>query len=166
MDIYTRNKMLTRLVLVLVLINVLALSFIWWQSRHRPGREKDVPDTGRMVSLLREKLDLRDDQVQKLYSIREEFFGKEKILAAVIRAQRDSMNVLMFSERTDTVAVESIARRVAENEYAMEMLRLGQATLLQSVLDPEQSKKLNGLVREVRDFFKPDNDPKKREPSR
>ena len=72
------------------------------------------------------------------------------------------MNELIFNKDTDSTLVKALAKRVADNEYQMELYRLEQAQQLKAICTPEQLKKFNGLVKEIRDYFRPDNQPKRR----
>ena len=94
-------------------------------------------------------------QAEDLKKIRQDFFNKEEPLSRVIRAKRDSMNVEMFNENTDTILVKSIAKRVADNEYQMELYRLEQAQQLKTICTPEQLKKFQDMVIDIRDYFQP-----------
>jgi hypothetical protein len=154
MDIFLKNKFLLRLVLFLVIVNLIALGYLWWYARkeHLPPPQ---PDFEKLAAILKDKLQLTDKQVLEFKNIREDFFRKEKKLSQTIKAQRDSMNTEMFKDKTDTLLVKNIAQRVAENEYQMELYRIEQAHQLQKLCTPDQLKKFNMLVIEIRDYFKP-----------
>jgi Spy/CpxP family protein refolding chaperone len=108
---------------------------------------------------LKQELNLNDSQVEQIQQLRSDFFEKEKVLARAIRAKRDSMNLVMFNKQTDEQLLKRLAREVADGEYEMELLRIAQAQQLKSICNPEQLEKFEGLVREIRDYFRPDNRP-------
>lgn len=155
MDIFFRNKLLVRIAFLLVVLNICSIGFIWWRSLqvedHRPPK-KSVEE---ITAILKEELQLTEQQQEQLKAIREDFFQKESVLSALIRSQRDSMNAEMFNAHTDTIQVKAIARRVAENEYQMELYRLAQANQLKTICTPQQWLKFEGLVKEIRDYFQP-----------
>jgi hypothetical protein len=72
------------------------------------------------------------------------------------------MNVAMFNKVTDDALIQFLAIKISQNEYQMEMLRYEQAKELKSVCSPKQQEQFEHLVIEIRDYFRPDNQPKKR----
>jgi len=119
-----------------------------------------------VAHILEHELGLTQQQVEQIGSIRESFFEKEKILEAVIRGERDSMNMQMFNKNTNDELLKSLAHSVSENEYKMELLRIEQARQLKGICTREQLEKLNNLVIEIRDYFRPDNRPNRQPPPR
>ena len=152
MDIFSKNKFLTRLVVVLILLNVVSIGFQWWDKLDNNGRPPK-PEINKLTAILTKELQLTPIQAESLKKIRVEFFEKEEILQQQVRVRRDSMNRLMFNEQTDTLLVKNIARRIAEYEYLTQMCRLEQAQQLKSICTKEQLKKLDELVIEMRDYF-------------
>ena len=77
MDIFSRNKLLLRLVIVLIVINVFFIGFLWWQNFC--GHKKPPPprNSVEISEILKEKLQLTDQQADQLKKIRETFFTKE-----------------------------------------------------------------------------------------
>jgi Spy/CpxP family protein refolding chaperone len=161
MDIFEQKKLLSRIVILLTVLNLVLIgTFLWRGNFSRPepplfrgGDYKDVS------GILKQELNLNDSQVEQIQQLRSDFFEKEKVLARAIRAKRDSMNLVMFNKQTDEQLLKRLAREVAEGEYEMELLRIAQAQQLKSICNPEQLEKFEGLVREIRDYFRPDNRP-------
>jgi Spy/CpxP family protein refolding chaperone len=161
MDIFEQKKLLSRIVILLTVLNLVLIgTFLWRGNFSRPepplfrgGDYKDVS------GILKQELDLNDSQVEQIQQLRSDFFEKEKVLARAIHAKRDSMNLVMFNKQTDEQLLKRLAREVADGEYEMELLRIAQAQQLKSICNPEQLEKFEGLVREIRDYFRPDNRP-------
>ena len=118
------------------------------------GRRQDR-NIEEVFGVLKDELQLNATQIEQLKTLREDFFSKESKLSKTIKSQRDSMNELMFNALTDTVLVKLIAKRVSENEFKMEMLRFEQAKTLKTICTPDQMKKFESLVIDIRDYFKP-----------
>lgn len=156
MDILSQKKLLVRLVIVLVVLNLALMGFFGWKyfkrSFKKPGSQTNNTE---LAVILKKELGLSDTQADSLKKIRTAFFDKEKILSETIRAQRDSMNHLMFSAGNNDSTLKALAAGVAGNEYQMELLRIEQSAQLRSICNPEQLKKLEKLVREIRDYLKP-----------
>ena len=159
MDIFTQKKLLVRFVIVLALLNTISIGLFMVKvvvpplrpAEGAPAKIRDVSD------ILEKELTLSREQVDLIRNLRAEFAEKEKNLVEAIKSERYSMNQEMFNQSTREEVVRSLAQRIADNEYKMEMLRFYQASKLKSICSPEQVEKFEQLVREMRDFFKPDN---------
>jgi protein CpxP len=181
MDIFTQKKILVRIVILLTVLNILLIGlFLWKDFFHRPPPPVNANininyNEPRDISrILERELKLSKDQVNQIMNIRTVFFEKEKVLEKTIQSKRDSMNSVMFIAKTDEELVRSLAMRVADNEFNMEMLRFEQAKEFKSVCNPDQLQKFESLIREIRDYLqsndkpkqdnrtKPDNKPKRK----
>jgi Spy/CpxP family protein refolding chaperone len=161
MDIFTQKKNLVRIVIALMLLNLIVIgAFLWMNIFHNPSPPKHENEFRDVSAVLKKELNLTEQQVEQIKNLRTDFFKKEQELVKIIRSERDSMNVAMFNKTINEELVKSLARRVADNEYKMEMLRYQQALNFKSICTPEQLEKFNGLVIEIRDYFRPDNQPK------
>lgn len=155
MDIFAQNKLLLRVIFALVVLNIVALGGIWLLNSQNTSQGRKEAQAEKVMEILKEKLELTSEQVEKFQKIRSRFFDKERVLAATIRAGRDSMNTLMFNQFTDSVLVRTIARRVADNEFSMELLRIEQADELKRVCTPSQLQRFESMMHEIRDYLKP-----------
>jgi Spy/CpxP family protein refolding chaperone len=163
MDIFTQKKNLVRIVIILMLLNIIIIgAYLWNDYSHKPLPLCRLNNHEEVSTILKKELNLTDKQVNQINKLRSDYFEKEEMLAKNIRQERDSMNLAMFNKSINEELVKSLARKVAENEYQMEMLRFQQAQDFKSVCTPDQLDKFNGLVIEIRDYFKPENQPKKR----
>lgn len=157
MDILTQKNMLLKLVLVLIVLNLLLLGYCGWKAMYHPqpqDRNQPVPQS-ELSELLKKELGLTPEQADSLKKIRADFFDQEIIISEETRKKRDSMNELMFHTNANDSLLKQLAAGVAANEYKMEVLRIEQAAKMRSLCKPDQLKKLNKLVKEVRDYLKP-----------
>lgn len=155
MDIFTRNKFLLRIIFLLIFLNLILTGYLLMQKkggtedrRQRRGKEDSV-------QILKSKLNLSKDQERALLKLRADFAREEQEIVQLIRSQRDSMNAEMFHPETDIVTLKCMARRVAENEYRMELLRIEQSRELKNICTKEQLKEFQHLIINIRDFFQP-----------
>jgi len=154
MDIFKQNKMLQRLVLLMIIMNLGSWAALWHFSKN----SSDGPpkkNIGKLTVLLKEKLALSEKQAKRLIESREDFFRKEEQLGEEIRAKRDSLNEQIFNKEINEVAVDQLARRIADGEYKMECYRIEQAKQLKALCSSKQLEKFEELVLEIRDFFQP-----------
>jgi protein CpxP len=163
MDIFTQKKILVRIILLLIILNLCLIgAIIRKEFFNRPPRPDQPRENKNVTAILEEKLNLNREQADQIKRIRASFFDREKILSESIRNERDSMNSAMFNKTTDETLVKTLAKRISDNEYKMEILRYEQAQELKTVCTPEQLEKLESLIRDIRDFFKPENQPKRK----
>lgn len=155
MDIFSKNKFLVRVIFVLIFLNLFSTGYLWRNMNKRPNRNQPKPEKVNTANLLKDKLHLTDQQVTEINRIRDDFTQKEEKLILLIKAQRDSMNLEMFSETTDSVQLKRIARQLVENEYQMELYRIEQAQQFKNVCTKEQLTEFQNLVIDIRDFFQP-----------
>lgn len=162
MDFFSQKKFLVRLIIILIALNIALIGFFWWKShqyRRPPGPPRNSEQE--LSAILKKELNLTDKQTQDFNKIRTDFFEKEKMLSEVIRSKRDSMNLMMFSKNANDEQLKLLASVVAENENRMELLRIEQASQLRSICTPEQLIKFETLIREIRDYLKPDDPERK-----
>jgi len=161
MDIFKQKKYLIRTVIFFALLNMFLIGIFLWKDVFRnpppPPPGSDMPHD--VSSILEKELDLSVGQVNKIRKLRTSFFEKEKVVGETIRNERDSMNLVMFNKISDEAEVKNLARRIADNEYKMELLKFEQAQELKSICTPEQQEMFEKLVLEIRDYFRPNNPP-------
>lgn len=164
MDVFAQNKLLLRLVIVLAIINALSIGVFLWKGNSNPPPPPPHENDGRVdvSEVLKRKLNLTEDQTSQIKKIRNDFFIKEKQLESDIRAERDSMNEAMFNKAVNDSLVISLAKRISANEFNMEMLRFEQAKQFKAICTSQQLEKFNELVKEIRDYFKPNHEPGKK----
>ena len=155
MDLFTQNNLYKKWLLFFLILNFSLIGLLIYLYNYPFESQKPEKDIAKVTKKLQKELELSNDQMSQLILLREDFFRKEQKLKKQIRNQRDSMNLLMFNKNTDTIYVKEIARRVADNEYQMELYRIEQAIELKRICTPEQMSKFEGMVKLLRDYFKP-----------
>ena len=164
MDIFAQRKLLIRIVIILIFFNALSIGvFIWKDVCCKPPRQEHQKENRDVSDILKRELNLNEEQFKQFKDIRSSFFEREKHLSEAIRNERDSMNEAMFNKTTDEEQVKALARGIAENEYNMELLRLEQSKQLKAICTPEQMDKFGKLVREIRDYLRPEPKPDKKQ---
>jgi parvulin-like peptidyl-prolyl isomerase len=163
MDIFTQKKLLIRIVILFTVLNILLIGALLWKDFfHRPPPPVNQDRPRDITEILKRELNLSEKQVAQIKNLRSAFFAREKDLEEIIRYERDSINAAMFNNVTNDELVRSLARKVADNEYKMELLRFDQAQSLKSICTPKQLEKFEGLIIEIRDFFKQDEKPRRK----
>lgn len=153
MNIFEQRRLFIGVIVGLVVLNIIGFSVVFWRGMKWP------PSHGyrNVSSVLKQKLNLSPQQTTQFEQIRAEFGQHEVSITDLIRHQRDSMNIEMFNKTTNDSLVIALSKRIAQNEYKMELLRLEQSKRLKAICTPEQLDKFGQLVMEIRDYFHPDN---------
>lgn len=84
MDIYSKNKLLIRLVTGLSVINLLVLSFLAWnilvQKRGISFTDKKESSNVEVHAILKKALELSDEQEVAVKNLREDFYSRKSSL--------------------------------------------------------------------------------------
>ncbi len=121
-------------------------------SKRREGNESaKMKGAG---ALLKEKLDLSDDQLHQMMIIRNDFLKREEEIDLHTRPFRDTLNLLMFNEQKDTVNIKRMANQISKFQYEIEMLRTEQADAFKKICTPAQRAEFRKIVFDIRDYFK------------
>jgi Spy/CpxP family protein refolding chaperone len=159
MDIFSQNRFLKRIVWVLAIANIILIGSFWFMyfKGFSDRKPKNSPSSKELSIVLKKELDLSLSQMEQLKEIRFDFLSKEKIVREQIRLERDSMNMLMFAANDNSSRLKELATRVSEGEYQMELLRIDQSIRIREICTSEQLMKFEGLVKEIRDYLKPED---------
>ncbi len=159
MDIFFKSKLLVRAVISLLILNFIAIGIFLWRGFAHPHMPPPHRSVQEVSQILKSELNLTDQQSEQISVLRKSYFEKEKVVLKSLRAGRDSMNAQMFNKDTDEELVMAVAKRISENEYRMEMLRFEQARELKQLCTPDQLQKFEGLLKEIREYFRPEGPP-------
>ena len=165
MDIFRQQKYVMRTIIFLVLLNIGLISFFIWRElkpHHQPFLFPKNEAYKDVSGILKKELKLNEIQAQQFNAIREKYYHKEIGLKQKIKALKDAMNEEMYNENTNETKIMTLAKQISNGEYAIELLRYGQAKELKSVCTPQQQVQFKALVNKIRDYFRPDNQPFKR----
>jgi hypothetical protein len=164
MDVFAQKKYLLRISVLLFSMNIILISIFVWKEMHRPegfhrppGPPHHRVNIQKLNQILKEKLELNEEQLSKFKSLRSKFHQEEYKVLSLLRSQRDSMNVEMFRKESDDAFLNGLAQRVSENEHKMELLKIKQARELKSICTEEQLEKFEDFVFEIREYFKPEH---------
>ncbi len=165
MDVFSQNKIFIRAIIILVTLNIVLIGFFIFKEMKPPREHKPFArdEKNKDVSvILKKELNLTDKQVVQFDEIRKQNFEKQAALKEIIRVDKDAMNQEMFNKNSDETKIIQLAKKVSQNEYQIELLHFEQAKKLKAVCNEEQLDKFEDLVLEIRDYFRPDNQPMRR----
>ena len=167
MDLFAQKKSLIRIIIILTVLNMVSIGvFLWKDVVCKSPQHQRVRDDKNVSAILQKELQLTQQQFELLRNLRTKYCEKEKVIELLIRSERDSMNIAMFNKTTNEELVKTLARKVADNEFNMELLRFEQSKEFKTICNAYQLGKFGAIVKEIRDYFKPDkqaNDKKNNE---
>jgi Spy/CpxP family protein refolding chaperone len=165
MDIFSQNKLLIRTILFLVILNLGSITFFTIRGL-RPMEVKDFrPNDDRkkdLTTILKKELNLTNQQVFQFNEIREQNATKKSALKEIINQDKDLLNIEMFNKNCDDQKLLALARKIGDNEYRIELSKINQSKQLKAICNPQQLEKFEELVKEIRDYFRPDNPPNRK----
>lgn len=161
MDLFYQKKFTTRIILILFLLNLSLMGLLVWKKvkQHEPYLYPKNETYRDVSGILKKELQLNDLQVIEFERIRTDYYQKEIVLKQQIKDAKDAMNEEMFNSSTNDSKIHKLACTISEDEYKMELIRYQQAKELKAVCTKEQLEKFEKLVKEIRDYFRPDNQP-------
>ncbi len=165
MDIFAKQKIFIRTIIILVIMNIALMGFFIFKEIkpfHEPLLYPKNEEYHDVSGILKKELNLTNKQVAQFDEIRKQNFEKQSALKEIIRKDKDAMNQEMFNKKTDEAKIIQLAKKVSQNEYQIELLHIEQAKKLKAVCNEEQLDKFEDLVLEIRDYFRPDNQPRQR----
>ena len=147
------NRFLYIIIFMLIALNMFSIAFFWINrgGERKSQRQKDSKEINR---ILKDRLSLSPEQEQQFKSIREFYLQKEDSVDLMARPYRDSMNLSLFNEQTDSVRVNRLLNQITELHRTMERLRVEQAEAIKKICTPEQIKKFQSIAFDIRDYFK------------
>lgn len=167
MDIFTQKKLLFKVVILLAALNIFSIGIFFGKDIfHKPppperNNDNKPNDNQEVLSFLEKELNLTEKQSEEFKRIRSEFPVKEKAVREVLNKERDSLNAEAFKINPDEELIKSLARKIADNEYKVELLRYEQAKEMKAVCTVEQQKKFELLIKEIRDYLRDNKQRKK-----
>jgi Spy/CpxP family protein refolding chaperone len=161
MDLFYQKKITTRIIVFLFLLNLGLIGLLVWKKvkQHEPYLYPKKEAFKDVSGILKKELQLNDAQVLAFERIRTDYYQKEIVVKQHIKDSKDAMNEEMFNSATDDSKIQRLACSISEDEYKMELIRYQQAKELKAVCTNEQLEKFEKLVKEIRDYFRPDNQP-------
>lgn len=168
MDIFTKRIFLIRTLILMVVLNLSFIAYFFFLKQG--GNTNIIDESGPllfpknegyrdMTPILKRELKLTDSQVIRFNVVRKSNFEKQVVLSRINRDLKDSLNVNFYRINTDEELVLTLIKKISENVLQNELLRYAQAKELKSICTKEQQERFDLLVKEIRDFFRPDNQP-------
>ncbi len=154
MDFFTKNKLLFWCVIILAILNIATLGSFWFtapgQGRNRPAEK--APDGGK---LMKERLDLTDEQAERFERIRTEHFARTRPLQDAMHRIRLDLLHEIFQPQPDEAVIQKLQTELQNKHGQFETNLFAHFRELKNACKPEQIKELKIMLRELIDSTRP-----------
>lgn len=152
-ETFTRNKVLSVLVLILLLTNILLLVFFvrMKPSGAAPGKmERDDRDKGGVTQLLEKQVGFTPDQMAQYKTLREQHWDKMKPYFGEMRTAKDRFyRLLSTSVAGDSLAVSAAADSIAAKQKQIDMQTFRHFRQVRNICTPAQQPAFDSMVQQV-----------------
>lgn len=170
MDIFAEKKFTIWIIVILVILNIITLTFMWLTRNDgmRPmppmpmhGENMgDHQNEGRMIDFLKSELDLNDEQLNQLIKERDDHFNKVKILLEEIHHNKKQIVEKVFEHTGQDTSVYKLSNDIGVAQAQIEILTYLHFIKVKEILGKDQKEKFKKFINQ---FFASTSEARKRE---
>ena len=147
MDLIKRNKTLTVLVIILIIMNASVLSIIWLNSPNETLLPPPPPkhrSPGDMVKFLKKELRLSDEQVSAFIQLRQKHFMEVNKIGQEMHGLKKQLMENIFT--SNEINADSLSSEIGQLQSKLELITYKHFNELKKVCGEEQAIKLRKLL--------------------
>lgn len=146
MDILSKQKFTNLLIVILVVMNIVSLSYIWYkQLQGPPPPPPQNPGREHVNNFLERELDLTPDQQKQFVEIRKEHAQRTKVMNDRIGRLKKEVMEESFNDKPDINKISGLVDKITEEQKKYEKFLSEHFRRLSEVCTPEQRK----ILREI-----------------
>ncbi len=145
MDFLSKQKLTNLLIIVLVIINILSLSFIWYKEMHRPQLPPPQPDRENVGRFIKDQLNLSDEQKGKFDMYMKEHAEVTQRMNDEIGGLKKEILIEAFNANPDSSKVTTFSEKIGKIQSDYEKFLYEHFRKLGTVCNPEQKEKLKNI---------------------
>lgn len=153
MDIFTKKRSTSWIIILLVLLNFFTLAMLWYSHLRQPALPPPPPGGGERPAavqhFLERELGLTEEQSQKFKKMREKHFFQSKAILDESHQLKERINAELFASVPDAAKVERLAAEIGEKQADLEKLRFSHFSDLMSECEPGQRERFKSLLHEL-----------------
>jgi Spy/CpxP family protein refolding chaperone len=151
MDWIAQSKFRNWLIVVLLASNLLTVSIIWMQTakRNEPEPKEQQLRASESVQLMRNALDLTEDQTRRLEQMRKERLEQSKEYNDRLTLLKTQLAEELFTAKPDTALANLKAKQIGELQSNVELVRFRYFNDMLAICTSEQREKLKPILLEV-----------------
>ncbi|HTY35483.1 MAG TPA: periplasmic heavy metal sensor [Bacteroidota bacterium] len=159
MDIFAQKKFMTWTIALLVLLNLISMTALWYQHLERPPQQGTRADQRQesVTEFLNRELQLDDNQKVEFERLRREYVDSSSSLTEDMRSAKKALFELVGEPSPDRTAIENLAKNIGAKQAALDLLLFNHLSRLRTLCTPAQKEKFNTIFREIRDLMRPQN---------
>ncbi len=162
MNYFTKKRLISWGIVLLVVMNISSLATVWFlQHRREPQSERGGPPP-RMMPFLRNELQLADAQVEQISNLQRQHFDQVRVIRDGMRKLKQDLFGELSMDEPDVDKVNSLAQQVGGRHTELELQTFNHFLHLKQVCTPEQQKKLEALFDELLRGLEPQPGPPRR----
>ncbi|GAB4343292.1 MAG: hypothetical protein Kow0037_31300 [Calditrichia bacterium] len=160
MDLQNKNKLLTILVGILIILNILTIGYMWYGYLKEKPALTNLPSGYQMGNrILARELDLSAEQARQIAQLREGHFSRTSDLMQRISQLRDEMAREALSDSPDTQQIRILARQIGQLRAQMEEQFFLHINQIRGVCSPEQRQRCDQFIKRMLRKSSPMNRP-------
>ncbi len=160
MKLFNENNFSKIVIAVLLVINIIALFIIWSQSSKKPVPPPPLKNNSvRAVGLMKDQLNLTQEQTKEFRNLRREHFAKVNIISDSILALKRQIIDQIFSEKPDTSMVNKLAKQIGVYQSEIEESIFNHFEKFSMILNKGQKEKLHMVLTHLPGMPNPGNMP-------
>lgn len=153
MDIFSKNKFLAWVIVILVVLNVVTLGSLWLQkerpNHEYPGRLPEREKQRQSGDFFSKELGLDDEQTKQLETLREEHRTAADKLIGEMRDSREQLFDLLKSDSPDMSKVSDLENTIGQKTTELEKATFEHFTKVRALCNDEQKKKFDELIGDI-----------------
>lgn len=150
MDIFVRKRVTSWIIVLLIGLNIWAVSMLWvsrsLSSREAPHLRRAGRSTRDTSALLQKKLGLSDSQRQQYEKLRRKHAEQTRPLMQDIRRLKMEMMDEIFTGNPDSIKVSQISSRIGDAQKEIEKITFNHFLDLKEFCGEDQVENLRELV--------------------
>jgi len=162
MNFFTKIRVTSWIIGLLVLLNMLTLGTLWFQQFRRPPN-KPLPQDNRSETILwflQRELDLTEQQAQQFQTLRQQYLLTSRTIMSEIHQLREELTDELFAASPDAQKADKLAEEIGAKHAALELLLFRHFLELKAVCQPAQQTKFQSLIRDLLEMMKPPDQPR------
>jgi periplasmic protein CpxP/Spy len=166
MDMFSQKKFMIWTIALLVLLNVLSLTALWYQRIEQPLQPERQGDQRQesVTQFLNRELQLSDSQKVEFERLRKEYVENSTTLNQEMRESKTALFDLVGASSPDKATIGKLTKDIGEKQAALDLLLFNHFAALRNICTPSQQEKFKTLLRDIRELMRPQNRPGERPP--
>lgn len=137
-------KILTWSVILLIIVNIILISFIYTGYKRNERMRPQMP-----AEFLSKQLDLTDSQRNKLHQLADMHHRESEMIREEVKSARDKYFALMKAPNIDDSTKNAAANSIAQHLKEIEILTFDHFQKVRAICSPKQQGKFDEIINDV-----------------